>query len=122
MLFRSLAGPAMNLVLALVFGLLVRFLLQSGNMPQGTFGLLFQECVLINLGLIFFNLIPIHPLDGGKVMSGLLPRDLSVRFDQFMWQWGPLILLLSCLSGAGLVGKVIGPATEQAYHWLVGQP
>lgn len=120
MVLTASAGPVMNLLLAVVFGLLVRILIQTHSYPQGTFGSLFQYFIIINLGLMFFNLIPIHPLDGGKIMSGFLPRDLSERFDRFMWQWGPIILLFSCFSGLGILGSVIAPATMRTYLWLVG--
>lgn len=120
MVLTSLAGPVMNLLLALLFGTIVRTLNNTGSMPEGTFGLLLKLFVIINLGLMFFNLIPIHPLDGGKIFSGLLPIDMSEKFDRFMWQWGPIILIVSCVSGLGIIGKMIAPATIQTYYWIVG--
>ncbi len=116
----AVAGPVMNLILAVVFGLAARVMIQTESLPEGTFGTLIKLFVYINLGLMFFNLIPVHPLDGGKILSGLLPRDMSERFDGFMWQWGPLLLLTACLSGSGIVGSIISPATIQTYRLILG--
>jgi len=67
----ALAGPASNLVLAVFFALGIRFL----SLPEATIGLL-GYIVLINLVLAIFNMIPIPPLDGSKVLFALLPSHL----------------------------------------------
>ncbi len=120
MILVAIAGPIMNLLLAIVFGIVVRIMLQTGTLPPNATGQLLYGFVLINLSLLFFNLIPIHPLDGGKILSGLLPRDLSDKFDTFMWQWGALILLFSCFSGNGIFRTVISPAVESTARIILG--
>ncbi len=122
MVITSLCGPLMNLALALVFGLLLRVLIMTGQVTAipllSRFALQF---LVINLSLMFFNLIPIHPLDGGKILSGLMPLSLSEKFDSMMWQWGPIILLVSCFSGAGFLSSVISPAVISAVEFILGK-
>jgi Zn-dependent protease len=65
------AGPASNAVIAIIFGLLVRFV------PDPTLEGFFFLIVVVNVMLCIFNLIPIPPLDGSKVLEALLPRSLQ---------------------------------------------
>ena len=70
----TICGPIMNLALAILFGIPLRLMVASGNYPGGELTLDFvSSFVIINLGLMFFNLLPITPLDGSKILSGLLP-------------------------------------------------
>lgn len=85
------AGPATNLALATVFGLLVRFAVTSDFLP-GTFISIAVLLVQINLILAVFNLIPIPPLDGSKILFALFPYQLyewRARIEQ-----ASLVLLL----------------------------
>jgi len=104
------AGPAMNVLLALVitliFGLLVKIgLLQLGtDLSRGV-----TTVILLNWALAFFNLIPCPPLDGGTVLAGLLP-DRFDNVNQFLRQYGFLILIGLLVTGA--IGYFLIPA----YH------
>jgi len=74
------SGPGTNLLLALLFGLIIRFGAVSMTAPMlGAFTIV----VYVNLVLALFNLIPIPPLDGSKVLSGILPRALAHKYDLF---------------------------------------
>ncbi len=89
----ALAGPASNLILASVFSLLLRAMIYF-RFDVGFLNPLysiFEIGVYLNLGLAFFNLIPLHPLDGGKVMEGLLPLRFVDAFNQVA-QYGMLII------------------------------
>ncbi len=84
----ALAGPASNLLIVLACAVLVRFpVFQDGALLIAVVGMAF-----INALLFVFNLIPIPPLDGSKIIFPFLPRSLD-GFVNFMNQYGPFILL-----------------------------
>ena len=89
----SFAGPASNLILAAILTIIVRlsylFLGSTGFMV----GLFLIPAIALNVMWALFNLIPIHPLDGGKVLIGLLPHDLAYKWDEVLKQYGFIILL-----------------------------
>src|SRR3989344_2828840 len=94
----ALAGPLSNLALALVFGLLVRFM-PYGLLAQapGIF-LMFSFIVQINIMLAIFNLVPIPPLDGSHIFLELLPRQFD-RLKLFVRQYGLYLLLFFIFFG-----------------------
>ena len=108
----SLAGPISNVITALAAVAPFRFGILSGD-PAG-FSLfrgdssdvipyVLGSIVFINILLAAFNLIPIAPLDGFKVVLGILPRGLAIQWNQ-LERWGPLILLGIIISGFILPG------------------
>ncbi|TSC68365.1 MAG: Peptidase M50 [Parcubacteria group bacterium Gr01-1014_56] len=74
------AGPATNIFLVILFGLAIRFL---GADVSQTMLEAFAVITYINMLLALFNLIPIPPLDGSKILSGLLPAPLKDGYDSF---------------------------------------
>lgn len=74
----SLAGPMMNLIIAVVLGLFIRFV-----HLDAAFSSLFYLVIEINLILMIFNLIPIPPLDGSKILSLFLPARTFMMLEQF---------------------------------------
>ncbi len=87
----ALAGPASNLALATIFGLLLRFSLGS-ELGQGFFEIM-TTIVFINLVLAVFNLVPIPPLDGSKVLYALFPARFRELRD-FFERYGFMLVLL----------------------------
>lgn len=86
------AGPASNLLIALVFGLSIRFIPWSGSIYAHNLLYVFGIIVLLNILLAIFNLIPIPPLDGSKILFAILP----FRYDHIraaLEQYGMFILI-----------------------------
>lgn len=82
MVWVSLAGPLSNISLALIVGYLYRLLFELGvatTLPGGL-TLFIQYLLIINLGLSFFNLIPVPPLDGSKVVVGMLSPEKAQAY------------------------------------------
>lgn len=73
------AGPGINIALAVVFGLLFRF---GGSVLPAPLLLLCGIVVPVNLFIAFFNLIPVPPLDGSKIVMAFLPLDLRLRLER----------------------------------------
>ncbi len=90
----ALAGPMSNFLLAGVLAVLVRF--TGINSILGSF---LYFTVFYNLVLGVFNLIPVHPLDGFKIVAGLLPPTLHIQWMQ-MAQYGIFILLILLVTNA----------------------
>ncbi|MGI6552791.1 MAG: site-2 protease family protein [Clostridia bacterium] len=105
LLLVSLSGPLMNLVLAYLAAFAWR-LTPSSSPMLATF---FAQLLWINVALALFNLIPVPPLDGSKILANLLPRSSAMFFYQ-LESYGPLILLLLLVTG--LVGKILAPAID----------
>jgi len=109
------AGPASNVVAALAFLIVLKAMnLMAPSLSRGDFILypLFLFCfygLLLNVVLAVFNLMPIPPLDGSWVLSGLLPHHLSVLYDRIR-PYGFMLLILLLFSGAlnGIIGLVLG--------------
>ncbi len=92
----SLAGPFSNLALAAILAVLLRLSYASSS-PISYLSTLFVPFIFLNVVLAIFNLIPVHPLDGGKVLVGLLPGKDAAKMDLFLNQYGVLILILLIL-------------------------
>lgn len=73
----SLAGPAANLAVAAIFGLLIQSLSAADPVAYGNLVELFAVIVLYNILLAVFNLVPLPPLDGAKILEFLLPDSLK---------------------------------------------
>ncbi|MBI1891805.1 MAG: site-2 protease family protein [Burkholderiales bacterium] len=81
MIWVALAGPAANLVMAL-FWLVLSIALRGLNIYEPFFMRMAEAGVLVNLVIFAFNLLPIPPLDGGRIMTGLLPHRQAYQFAQ----------------------------------------
>lgn len=107
----AIAGPLANLITALFFGLILRFMPLS-SLTLATF---FATIVQINLVLLVFNLIPIPPLDGSKVLLAFLPYRWQMEILKIE-QYGFILVLLFIMFGFQLVVPVI----EFLFKLIVG--
>lgn len=98
----ALSGPASNLVLAIIAALLLRTPF-AGVVIQPV---LLQITIAINLGLMVFNLVPIPPLDGSKVLFSLLPGRFS-RFELAAERYGWWLIILFVLFGFELIIPIV---------------
>jgi len=87
----AMAGPGANLLVALVFGLALRFMSVETLASTGL-GQIFSLIVLLNILLAVFNLIPLPPLDGSKILFTFLPRSLD-NLRVFLEHYGMFVLL-----------------------------
>lgn len=100
----AFAGPASNLVVALVFGLLLRFLYAGLSYPMV---LMFSYIVLINIQLAVFNLLPIPPLDGSHILFSFFPKQFE-KMQAFLYQYGFLILFFIIFFLFPVVIRIVG--------------
>ena len=126
----SLAGPFSNLLMAILAAVPIRMGLISPyyglaatraifpTIPQ-----IFDEFIIINLLLCLFNLIPLAPLDGEKILDYFLPPSLAKVFEDIR-PYGPIILIavvmLGPMFGVDILGKIIYPPLNALYNLLVG--
>jgi len=125
MLWVALAGPITNLGLAVISAILAKAIwLVAGLLPYSWMlealllplsGMLVAS-VWINLVLAIFNFLPIPPLDGGRILAGLLPDRMADSYRQIE-RYGFVIILI--LSFSGLLSKVILPIIKTVNHLLL---
>jgi Zn-dependent protease len=112
------AGPASNLVLAVVAAAVVR-LMGFETEQEGTSGLIFRFMllmVIINVLLAVFNMLPVPPLDGGNVLAGLLHGRAYDLFNSLR-PYGFLILYALLLTG--VFERIVGPVQDAVVGWLL---
>jgi Zn-dependent protease len=127
MVLVALAGPGMNLLLAIVGALVLAATLTFSSNPD-SLGTAFVagnalNFVLINLFLAVFNLLPIPPFDGGHVVQGLLPPPLAQSFGK-IGRYALLVLVVLLLVlpmlGINVVGHLVSPLVDRLATGLLG--
>lgn len=114
----SVAGAASNFALATALSLpyLIAYYTQSLGPALADVYTYLSPIIWLNVILGVFNLIPVHPLDGFKVLAGLLPRDWYEDFMQTE-KYGIFILLI--LLFTGIIGKVLFPIVSSVFSFLI---
>lgn len=118
----AVAGIAANLVIAIIFGLFIRFAPGLGlplfNPLTNTINPVYNIAsiiVIMNLVLALFNIIPIPPLDGSKILFSFLPAKLRY-IENFLERWGMLLLLFFII----FLWKVVSPVVLTTFSLLTG--
>lgn len=113
----SLAGPVSNILTAVVLALLFRV----GIIPLLLTPFLYAT-IILNVTLAVFNLVPVYPLDGEKILAAILPRDLAYEYQAVMSRYGTfvLILLILPLFGTSPVISLISPVISYLTTLLLG--
>lgn len=112
----AIAGIVANLMIAIIFGLMIRFAPSFINITfLASFYKIASIIVLLNLVLVLFNLIPIPPLDGSKVLFTLLP--VKYRYiENFLEKWGMFILLFFII----FLWSKVSPLVFIAFYFITG--
>lgn len=124
----AIAGPLTNLLLALV-GFLIGYWTGGLQMMSGVlyytgglWGMIVAQWVMVNIGFGVFNMIPIPPLDGSRVLYAIAPdgvRDVMQRMEK----WGIVVVLLIVAVFPNVIGVILNGATSgilTVFGWLVG--
>lgn len=111
MMITAAAGPISNLVLAIlatvVWGLLLRVTIPSAGVK-----VLLSSAIMVNLALFIFNFIPVPPLDGSRIVDGLVPYRLRGEWEQAQ-RYAPIVLLVVIFFGSSLI--------RTPMNWLADQ-
>ena len=121
----ALAGPAANLLMAIFWGIIAKISLESYAAfprPAEIFYIMGYAGVMVNILLMVLNLIPIPPLDGSRVVTSFLPRDLAIKYNR-LERWGIFILLglmILPFNGTSLLFTIMTPFITFFTHMIGG--
>jgi Zn-dependent protease len=120
MLWVAAAGPAANLVMAFAWAILLRISAPSGPWTSDGLNLMADAGVAINVLLMVLNLLPIPPLDGGRIAVSLLPNPVAASFARIE-PYGFMIVIV--LLASGMLNRLMAPLVflvERVLQALVG--
>jgi len=119
----SLAGPASNLILALLLSLLLKLPLPpSGQLILNSLAVFIYPLITLSVGLGIFNLLPFPPLDGAKILLGFLPQELADAYEETLNRYGIILLALlifPLFGGRSLFNSLISPLISAIIDLLI---
>ena len=116
----AIAGPITNFLLAFIAFLIGYF--SGWLMDGGIIGTICGDFVMINLGFGIFNLIPIPPLDGSRVIYAMMPEPIQ-KLMEVMERWGIIIVMVVVVVFPGVISTIMTGAMAgilDAFYWIVG--
>jgi Zn-dependent protease len=117
MLWVAAAGPASNLVMAVFWAFVIKFSISAPEAFAYPLALMGKAGVSINIVLMVLNLLPLPPLDGGRIAASLLPDSLARPFSQ-LERYGFIILIV--LLFTGVLSRILDPFISMAYRLIFG--
>ena len=118
----SLAGPGSNLIVAVFLAMILKLFVGPFSPYTLLATAIFYPIIILNVSLAIFNLIPVYPLDGEKILSGILPQKDAYEFERFMKRYGTILLLFiifPTIGGSSPLSLVISPIINFLLNLLV---
>lgn len=117
----AVAGPIMNFILAFVFAVIYMALWKFASEFVATqtgvvVMLLLSACISVNVGLGIFNLIPLPPLDGSKIIGGFLPYNVRNWFERY---YNIFYIVFIVIWVTGIAGEIISPLISVTYEGII---
>lgn len=118
MFWIALAGPLSNILLAFVGAFILRFSITAlgGSVYLGPVTELLKAFLMVNLFLAVFNIIPLHPLDGGKVLARFLPEDMNRKMEENAHITSMLLLVIILMGGI----RFLIPVVQSLHQFIIG--
>lgn len=110
-------GPFSNFLLAVGFAIPLRLGLLEGGLAT-----LFVICAMVNMGLCLFNLIPLGPLDGAKIVEAFLPPHVGREWGRFHQEYGSWLLLGLIFLGQPIISAFVAPGMYAFLRFAIGIP
>ena len=111
----GLAGPVSNYLVAIVFAIILKLAVTFGLSSGGALAIFLNIIILVNIVLATFNLVPLPPLDGSKILFAILPRGTE-KFQMLLDRYGFFILLFFIFFGF----QLLVPLILSIYHLFGG--
>jgi Zn-dependent protease len=113
----AIAGPVSNLVIAFVLSVVLKMdIIPLAWIAAGLF-----QVLIINVVLAIFNLVPVHPLDGSKILMSFLPVEQAIEYENFMRRYGMFVLIALIIPWNGIspIHSLIWPLISFVVDFLI---
>ena len=115
----ALAGPASNIMLSIVFLLLYKIVIITSSSVSSDIMWLFSSAIMLNLFLAIFNLIPIPPMDGSKILYSVLPYDAADKYMRLERYGMAFVIAFLFLGGAQYIVQPIVMFIMQGFNIIL---